>query len=400
MGHAVAADLEVPELLCPLKHPAELANHPTLSLPFLDSALPDMVKSTEEKLRQERRNLWRAKNLSREFMGDESWIPLCRTETRDDWDLFDPIPAWPVQQAGKKRKRKPENGVPHNGVNGYDHAEEVQHGDEEAIEEPETNEQSSQHQNHIVKSVEAEQESTSEEATKEGAAVPAGDAPMSNGVHAGDKAQSQELADDLSLNKDHEQESQDGPLKKLDPETADQDTNMISDEEKPPQPTRRITRALAAEHNTTNAPSPPQSPHGSTTSSVDSSSFQVDPFFLLPPALAPNQRTRRHLARLGLPTEELIDTRRLLMMFIQKQEETVRGYEAVLGKLIKAKRMRDKVWEWCRTEGHVGEWSDGEDWIDAEAWGLAPDELKKGKDEEEVEGQEEVGRKAKRRRRD
>jgi len=87
-------------------------------------------------------------------------------------------------------------------------------------------------------------------------------------------------------------------------------------------------------------------------------------------------------------------------MFIQKQEESVRGYEAVLGKLIKAKRMRDKVWEWCKTEGHVGEWSDGEDWVDAEAWGLAPEELKKGKDEEEVEGQEDTGRKGKRRRRD
>lgn len=106
------------------------------------------------------------------------------------------------------------------------------------------------------------------------------------------------------------------------------------------------------------------------------------------------------MSRLGLPIDEFMETRRLLMLFIQKQEESVRAYEAVLAKLIKAKRMREKLWEWCRTEGHVGELSDGEDWIDAEAWGLAPEDLRKGKDEDDVEGQEDTGRKGKRRRRD
>jgi hypothetical protein len=86
-------------------------------------------------------------------------------------------------------------------------------------------------------------------------------------------------------------------------------------------------------------------------------------------------------------------------MYIQKQEETVRGHEASLAMLTRAKRMRDQVFAWSKTEGHVGEWSDGEDWIDAEAWGLTPEELKKGKDEEELEGQEETGRKGKSRRR-
>ena len=76
------------ELLCPLKHPSELATHPSLSLPFLDPALPNMIEETEVKLRQERVNLWRAKHLHRELIGDESWMPLERVETQDDWDLF------------------------------------------------------------------------------------------------------------------------------------------------------------------------------------------------------------------------------------------------------------------------------------------------------------------------
>src|ERR1700722_1857470 len=32
------------ELLCPLKHPSELPVHPTMSHPYLSTALPDMVK--------------------------------------------------------------------------------------------------------------------------------------------------------------------------------------------------------------------------------------------------------------------------------------------------------------------------------------------------------------------
>ena len=108
------------------------------------------------------------------------------------------------------------------------------------------------------------------------------------------------------------------------------------------------------------------------------------------------------LSALALPVDELIETRRLLTMYIQKQEESVRGYEGVLAKLIKAKRMRCQLWDWCKAEGHVGEWSDGEDWIDAEAWGEREEDLKKGKDEDDAQAIEEeqtVGRgKGKRRR--
>jgi hypothetical protein len=32
--------------------------------------------------------------------------------------------------------------------------------------------------------------------------------------------------------------------------------------------------------------------------------------------------------------------------------------------------MRENVWKWTRAEGHVGEMSDNEDWVDLEAWGI------------------------------
>ncbi|KAI1616417.1 RXT2-like protein [Exophiala viscosa] len=391
------AGIRLEELLCPLKHPAELATHPTLSLPFLDSALPDMVRSIEDKLRQERANLWRAKSLNRQFMGDEPWLPCASVEGPDDWDMFAPKPKVLAQQAGKKRKRDSDKDITQNGVNGHDYAHEDEHpqNKETAPESQAENAEDAQvdgQDNHGEKTdPEIEQE------TKDQPDPNDGDLPTANGVHAENHTEVLDVENGNVNNEENgEQNLGEDTAEKM--EVDEGDDNTASDEEAP-QPTRRITRALAAENNVFNAASPPLSPH-STASTIDSSLLQIDPMFLLPPSFAPNNRAPRSLFRFGLPVEEFIETRRLLTVYIQKQEESVRGYEAVLGKLIKAKRLRDKVWEWCKTEGHVGEWSDGEDWVDAEAWGLAPEELKKGKDEEEVEGQEETGRKGKRRRRD
>lgn len=385
------------ELLCPLKHPAELATHPTLSLPFLDSALPDMVRSIEDKLRQERANLWRAKSLNRQFMGDEPWMPCASVEGVDDWDLFEPKPKVPAQQAGKKRKRDGEKDISQNGVNGHDYAQEDEKP-QVAATAPEPDTEAEETQLNSKDQHETKTDQVIEQASEDDPDTNPSDQPTTNGVHDENRPEASDV-EAASQNKEGNGEQKQGEETTEKMEVDEEDGNTASDEEAQPQPTRRITRALAAENNISNAASPPLSPD-STTSTVDSSLLQVDPLFLLPPSFAANHRAPRSLFRFGLPVEEFIETRRLLTMYIQKQEESVRGYETVLGKLIKAKRMRDKVWEWCKTEGHVGEWSDGEDWIDAEAWGLAPEELKKGKDEEEVEGQEETGRKAKRRRRD
>ncbi|KIW13425.1 hypothetical protein PV08_08613 [Exophiala spinifera] len=416
--------IKLEELLCPLKHPSELASHPTLSIPFLDSALPDLVVSVETKLRQERANLWRAKNLNRQFMGDEPWVPCASVEGLDDWDIFEPKLNAPLQPAGSKRKRDHDQEMSQNGINGHDHAiandlitrqadssvEVNVEAEAEAavarrldreseagpkappVPEASTKEQAEREMDDVPAKIEADQSqqarNSSDEQTEQ-------DPAQEN-----DKVQKENGDDEMQV--DQNEEAKDARKEPKENEAGDESASEEEEEEEQaeqPQPTRRITRALAAEHTTSTITSPPLSPN-STASTVDSSLLQADPLFLLPPSLAANHRVPNSLSRLGLPVEEFLETRRLLSMYIQKQEESVRGFEAVLGKLIKAKRMRDQVWEWCKTEGHVGEWSDGEDWVDAEAWGLAPDELKKGKDEEEVEGQEDTGRKGKRRRRD
>ena len=377
-----------------MKHPADLANHPTLSLPFLDSALPDMLRSTEDKLRQERANLWRAKNQNRQFIGDESWVPSHVTEGLDDWDLFEPKPRLPALSPRKKRKTVPRNETLRNGVLGYTHSNNRRTQNALEDDQPSPKDISTKETADTTENVDApvEQPVAMDIDTR------AGHKPTTNGVYRDAKSPEDKGTSKISPKQEENGGVQD-TTDKMDIETGEQDDEQGSEDGTPPQHTRRITRALAAEQEGSNAPSLPDSPH-SSASTIDSSLLQPDPLFLLPPSLAANHRAPRHLARLGLPVEEFLETRRLLTMYIQKQEESVRGYEALLGKLIRAQRMRDKVWEWCKAEGHVGEWSDGEDWIDAEAWGLQPDELKKGKDEEEVEGQEDTGRKGKRRRRD
>jgi hypothetical protein len=145
------------------------------------------------------------------------------------------------------------------------------------------------------------------------------------------------------------------------------------DQDDVPAPHRMRTRAQAqaASDNTTSSRTRSVSPDSI------SESF-VHPYFLAP--------LSSHADRdVGLPSNEAEETRRLLQLYIQKQEEVCRGAEKVYNGLLKADRYRKMVMKWSKAEAHVGlnrDMSDGEDWYDKEEWGLDED-LKKGQDEEE-----------------
>jgi hypothetical protein len=164
----------------------------------------------------------------------------------------------------------------------------------------------------------------------------------------------------------------------------EQDTEM-HDGSSPEPPRRMTTRAQANANN-------PSDDNQSPSLSADNSSFlqTPHPLFVIPETVRPD-------ANFGLPPGEAEETRRLLWSYIQKQEETVRGFEHMLESLLRASHMKADVLEWCKAEGHVGEMSDGEDWYDREKWGLTEGEdLKKGTDEDEVETVDESRTAAKR----
>ena len=144
----------------------------------------------------------------------------------------------------------------------------------------------------------------------------------------------------------------------------------------PPPPHRMTTRAQAQAASSNSNPA-----SATLTRSPSPSTWAppiIHPLYLIPPSAIPDRN-------FGLPTQEADDVRRVLMLYVQKQEEVCRGAERLYEGLLKADRMRKTVLKWCKAEGHIGEMSDGEDWYDREEWGLEED-LKKGHEEEEEEG--------------
>lgn len=148
-----------------------------------------------------------------------------------------------------------------------------------------------------------------------------------------------------------------------------EDEEATQDQEEVPEPRRMRTRAQAQAASDNTTISRPRSTTPSTNSSY------VHPYFLPPPSAHP-------IPDMGLPPVEAEETRRLLQLYIQKQEEICRGSQKIYDGLMRAERLRKTVLKWAKADGHLGEMSDGEDWYDKEEWGLSED-LKKGQDEEE-----------------
>ena len=108
----------------------------------------------------------------------------------------------------------------------------------------------------------------------------------------------------------------------------------------------------------------------------------VHPMFIAPVGAKPDRD-------IGLPEPEAEDIRRLLALYVQKQEEVARGAKRLYLGLLKAEKLRKDVLHWSKAEAHSGpnrDMSDGEDWFDKEEWGVTED-LKKGQDEEEEDTQ-------------
>lgn len=111
---------------------------------------------------------------------------------------------------------------------------------------------------------------------------------------------------------------------------------------------------------------------------VEANQSYIHPMFIPPPNAALDRN-------LGLPDNEAEDMRKLLSLYVQKQEEVCRGAARLHLGLLRAQRLRKDVLHWSKAEAHSGpnrDMSDGEDWYDKEEWGLTED-LKKGQDEEE-----------------
>ncbi|RHZ66167.1 hypothetical protein CDV55_105539 [Aspergillus turcosus] len=388
------SEIALENLLCPLKHPSELPTHPSLSHAYTSKALRNMTQAVEAKLRQERALLWRARNLHRQFLGDGSWMPCGMFETAEDRFLFEPWTSHAMRGSplGKHTPNGLVDSVTADKSNQESPAAQAGGKDVEMT-DAQNNEAEMQTDDNIVRDGQPMQPKSEEvdAAVTDLPAHTANSGPQINGhIVTGGKEDHDSVASPgqhpngeekgkarANDEQGAEAEQQDDPQG----DETDKDTEM-QDGSSPEPPRRMTTRAQA---NAANPEPDHDTGHPSPSASTDTLNAlpAPHPLFLVPESVRPDPN-------FGLPANEAEETRRLLWSFIQKQEETVRGFEHMLECLLRACRMQEDVLEWCKAEGHVGELSDGEDWYDPEKWGLAEgEELKKGVDEDEIETVEE-----------
>ncbi|KAL4896374.1 RXT2-like protein [Aspergillus ambiguus] len=397
------SEIALEHFLCPLKHPSELPSHPSLSHAYTSKSLLNMTQAIEAKLRQERALLWRARNLHRQFLGDASWMPCGAVETSEDRWIFEPRmanigPSSPNSQSGPNGISTPsiaggssllKSGIPDSSsVAGSSKGAQDQNTEKD-VEMPDAQGLSDGHnlnteQARRPKSEEVDTpvadlpphpETTDQKTQVNGnKAEPSGNGTLSQDVQG-------HTNDDRPMTGDERNGAD--PERRPDAQGNDTDRDEELQDGSSPEPPRRMT--TRAQTNAANPQQEDDSGRASPSASSDTLSTlpTPHPLFLVSESIRPD-------ANFGLPPNEAEETRRLLWSYVQKQEETVRGFEHMLECLLRACRMKDDVFEWCKAEGHVGEMSDGEDWYDREKWGLADGEdLKKGADEDEVEPVEE-----------
>lgn len=382
------------ELLMPLVNAADLDKHPSLSIPYKSRVIEEMVQSAQAMVFREQRSLFRMRLLLTQFRGDENWVPCGAlqqegdiftlpvgpgaqsvapsiatdpTQVNANWDTMSGIKSPLGVDATPKRA----NGLPSADKDLQDELAadtKKAKGSEESATLDEAHAIEAQVTRNGEKEEVADNGDVPVEAQNPGpdSDLVMADAPTSNGmskgtddVHEANGIQTRDMAN----REGGEGDERNGELGEAEGE-ADDDNES--------QQTHRMTTRARAQATDNPTVSPPGS--RPLTPQTDSGAPMVHPFFMVPPSCLPQPS-------LGLQGNLADDTRRLLASFVQKQEEVVRQAEAVLTGLMKAQRLRNTVWSWCRAEGHVGEMSDGEDWYDMEEWGL-DEPLKKG---EEIE---------------
>ncbi|OBT69344.1 hypothetical protein VE03_01067 [Pseudogymnoascus sp. 23342-1-I1] len=406
-GEALAAanefypynDVRMEELLAPLTSVTDLPNHPTLSRPFTSKTLTELTLNARSMMQKEKATLWKMKRLLTRLSGDHVWVPTALLETPNDITFFG-NGRNEYREHLLEKNRSEDTRSEDTAMNGTALAQVDAATPEEGVDNAAT-------ENEVAMVDVPPQNGSGQEAKASTSVEPAvadGVATTTNGdskateidavkktpeSHESENEQNTNGTDKMdgvvtdgeskaAVTEDAEEPDEDKSNQFEDPDTTLPDPDVPADDESEekdeadaPEPRRMRTRAQAQAASDDNVRSRTRS---LSTSSNDSF---IHPFFLAPPTAIPDRD-------FGLPTQEADETRRLLQLFVQKQEEVCRGSEKLYEGLLKADRLRTDVMKWAKAEAHTGEngMSDGEDWYDMEEWNL-DEELKKGQDEDD-----------------
>ncbi|TPX10240.1 uncharacterized protein E0L32_001437 [Thyridium curvatum] len=351
------ASIRLENILAPLTAVTDLPTHPTMSRVFTSEALDELCIQARNWMHRENAALWKVRPLLTRLCGDHTWIPCEALETPNDISYFEDENASNPPSVLINGTSNVEAPLPQgSGVNGTSHAG-------GSTEMPEKTKQSE-----LTPTVESENKPNAE-----------GDTSMVDAGNSDD--QSKEAKTDAQGH--NEDSAADADNKKTDNGSEKKESLNGGDHEGAEDPDVTMTSDDAAVKNDSgksevvSGDTAGDVPAGSLSPGA-SEAVSIHPLFLAPRSAHPERDA-------GLPEQEAEDVRRLVQLWVQKQEEVARGAKNLYEGLLRADRLRKTVLRWAKAEAHCGpneDMSDGEDWYDKEEWGLTED-LKKGHDEEE-----------------
>jgi hypothetical protein len=370
------------DIFAPLTSVTDLPDHPTLSRPYTSNSLSKLTVQARDLMQKENKSLWRVKHLLTRLQGDHTWAPCSSMIEPTDAELFSeeffiqflarPLRNETVVSATKSILTHGEPILPTLS------RKVTRAGSPPTTEPPQPKGEKEVGTDKDLPNGDNAQKQPELErnATLAGAAIVPektsgkdGDAPQLNGTGNSDG----------STQVDGKQQEA----------TEIHTTAVPTPRPRPEQPDVEMAeppeQQLDGAHSDrpTN-PGPGSYQNGSRAVSITTSAA-ADDLYIHPMFLAP--RSARPDRDQSLPENEAEDVRRLVQLYVQKQEEVCRGTKRLYEGLLRADRYRKTVLRWAKAEAHCGpnrDMSDGEDWYDWEEWGLQED-LKKGADEEEEE---------------
>jgi RXT2-like, N-terminal len=364
------------ELLAPITAASELPTHPSLSLPYREKGLPELIRNAEDMLHREQQVLWKMKRLFTEMRGDLQWAPVGSFHTSYD-DRIIGFHRASTSSAAILADVPPVAQF-HQLTTSTIEAEAVLQARQEDVQMADGVDISIEPATNGSDAVESGQEPQDVE-IKDHVALPTTNGTAHNGASENTGTNGTTLTtEDATM--------EDSALTQTIEEGAEQveTATSVGDADSIITPAHRMTTRAQANQST-------RTPSLARSVSPGSSVPIIHPFFHFPQAVVGDQN-------LGLPVQMADEARLALTTYISKQEEIVRSCRDIHSGLLKAMEMRTNVWNWTKAEGHIGEMSDNEDWVDLEEWGIDPRDTRikyvKGQqeDEQETEEQERVKR--------
>ncbi|KAI0022879.1 RXT2-like protein [Xylariomycetidae sp. FL0641] len=385
------ANIQLEKILAPLTSVIDLPTHPTLSRPYTSKTLTELANQGLDVMHKENRALWNVKHLQTKLVGDHIWVPCEMMIGPNDIELYK---DGYIERLKEARAGKLDGDILMLDDTHRPNGQSATNGEGAATRDEKAPIAQAETESADTSMVDAEPPVDPDATTEDPSTLDDKTNKEEPGVNGNEEKKEGNQADhqedkNEDISRNEAENPQVGTIRQTGEDAvtdkgkqpASADSNMANTnsaaapgggEESVPNGASRTYPAIREVNEA-----------GSRPVSVGTDS--LDEMFIHPLFIAP--RSARPDRDVGIPDQEAEDMRRMMQLYVQKQEEVCRGAKKLYEGLLRADRLRKTVLQWSKYEAHAGpnrDMSDGEDWYDKEEWGLEED-LRKGQDEEEEE---------------